>query len=86
MTGVQFLVGTGTLLFATRSRLVQVPTQLPIQWVLMAVSLGVKWLVHEADHSLPYSVEVKNEWSYILTPPFIFMSQSSIKQRNNFTF
>jgi hypothetical protein len=33
------------------------PTQLPIQWVPGAVSLGVKWPEREADHSPPSSAE-----------------------------
>jgi hypothetical protein len=37
------------------------PTQPPIQWVPGALSLGVKWPGHEADHSPPASVKVK-EW------------------------
>jgi hypothetical protein len=32
-------------------------------------SLWVKWPGHEADHSPPSSVEVKNVWSYTTTPP-----------------
>jgi hypothetical protein len=34
-------------------------TQPPIQWVLGALSLGVKRPEREADHSLPSSAEVK---------------------------
>jgi hypothetical protein len=34
-------------------------TQPCIQWVLGAVSLGVKQLGHEADHSYPSSAEVE---------------------------
>jgi hypothetical protein len=34
-------------------------TQLPIQWVLVALSLGVKRPGREADHSDPSSAEVK---------------------------
>jgi hypothetical protein len=37
------------------------PTQPPIQWVPGALSLGVKWLGREADHSPPSSSEV-TEW------------------------
>jgi hypothetical protein len=37
------------------------PTQPPIQWVLGALSLGVKRPGHEADHSPPSSAEFK-EW------------------------
>jgi hypothetical protein len=35
------------------------PTQTPIQWVPGALSLGVKRLGREADHSPPSSAEVK---------------------------
>jgi hypothetical protein len=31
----------------------------PIQWLPAALSLGVKWLGREADHSPPSSAEVK---------------------------
>jgi hypothetical protein len=34
-------------------------TQLPVLWVPEALSLGVKWLGHEADHSSPISAEIK---------------------------
>jgi hypothetical protein len=34
-------------------------TQLPIQLVLGALSLGVKWQGREADHSPPNNAEIK---------------------------
>jgi hypothetical protein len=37
------------------------PSQPPIQWVLMAVSPGVKWPGCEADHSPPPSAKIKND-------------------------
>jgi hypothetical protein len=43
------------------------PTQPPIQWVLGALSLGVKRPWCEADHSPPPNAEVKNMWSYAFT-------------------
>jgi hypothetical protein len=43
-------------------------TQPPIQWVPAALSLGVKRLGREVDHSPPPSAEVKNAWSYTSTP------------------
>jgi hypothetical protein len=43
------------------------PTQTPIQWVLRALSLGVKRQEHEADHPPPTSAEVKNTWIYTST-------------------
>jgi hypothetical protein len=36
------------------------PSQAVIQLALGAVSLGVKWQGHEADHSLPSSTEFEN--------------------------
>jgi len=41
------------------SRLALRPTQPPIQWVLGALSLGVKQSGLEADHSPPSSAKVK---------------------------
>jgi hypothetical protein len=41
----------------------------PIQWVPGALSLEVKQLGHEADHSSPSSAEVTNVWSYTSIPP-----------------
>jgi len=42
------------------------PTQLSIQWVLGALSPGVKWLVYEAGQSL-HSAEFKND---VIIPSF----------------
>jgi hypothetical protein len=52
---------------------------MPIQWVPEALSVGVKWLECEADHSLPTSVDFKKMWVYTSTPPYVF-----IKHRDNF--
>jgi len=43
------------------SKLALEPTQVPIQWVPGALSLGVKQPGREGDHSPPTNVEVKNE-------------------------
>jgi hypothetical protein len=51
--------GLGIFLFTTVSRTALGPTQPPIQWVLGALSLEVKRLESEADHSPPSSAEVK---------------------------
>jgi hypothetical protein len=59
----------GLFLFATAPRTALGPTQLPIQWVTGDLPLGVKQPEREADHSPPYSAEVKNEWSYTSSPP-----------------
>jgi hypothetical protein len=51
--------GLGIFLFTTVSRTALGTTQPPIQWVPGALSLGVKRLGHEADHSPPSSSEAK---------------------------
>jgi hypothetical protein len=51
--------GLGIFLFTTASRTALGPTQPPIQWIPGALSLGVKWSMREADHSLPSSADVK---------------------------
>jgi hypothetical protein len=53
---------------------------------LRALSLWVKRPGHEADHSPPTSAEVKNAWSYISTPLYVFMAWCLVKHRDNFTF
>jgi len=34
-----------------------------------ALSLGLKWPRHEADHSPPSSAKIKNAWSNTSAPP-----------------
>jgi hypothetical protein len=58
--GFESQQGLEIFLFATMSRMALWPTQPPVQWIPGALSLGVKWLGHEADHSPPSSAEVKN--------------------------
>jgi hypothetical protein len=50
------------------------PIQPAIQWILGALSPGIKWLEREADHSPPSNAEVKNAWSYTSTLPYAFMT------------
>jgi len=59
----------GIFLFTTTSRTALGLTQPTIQWVLEILSLGVKRLGLEADHSPASIAEVKNAWSYTSTPP-----------------
>jgi len=35
-------------------------------------------LWRDVDHSPPFSAEVKNEWSYTSTPPYIYMAWTKI--------
>jgi hypothetical protein len=60
-------------LFFTVSRLTLGPTQPPIEWVLGALSPGVKWQVCEADHLPPSSAEVKKGGDI---PPLLHMSMA----------
>jgi hypothetical protein len=61
-------------LFSTSSRPALGPTQPPIEWVLGALSPGVKRLGRGADHSPPTSAEVKKIWIYTSTPSYAFMA------------
>jgi len=55
-------------------RLALGPTQPTIQWICGFLPLGVKHPGHEADRSCLSGAKVKNLWSYISTPPYIFMT------------
>jgi hypothetical protein len=57
--GFESRQGLGIFLFATASSPAMVPTQPPIQWVPGTLSLGVKQLGREANHSAPSSAEIK---------------------------
>jgi hypothetical protein len=46
---------------------------------------GVKRSGREADHSPPYSAEVKNAWSYTSIPKYVFMAWCLVKHRDDFT-
>jgi hypothetical protein len=61
-------------------------TQPHIQWVLGALSLGVKRRGCEADHTPPTNAEAKQTWNYTSIPPDVCMAWSLIKHRDNFTF
>jgi hypothetical protein len=65
----------GTFTSTPGSRLALRSTQTP-----GALSLGVKWPGHEADHSSPSSDQVKNGCSYISTPQYIFREWYLIQQ------
>jgi hypothetical protein len=79
--------GLGIYLFTTASRTVLGPTQPPIQWVRGALSLGVKRLGPETDHSPRSSAEVK-EWVelYVDSPNTPSWRGAQLKHRDNFTF
>jgi hypothetical protein len=72
---------------STASRTALGPTQPPIQWVAGALSLGVKRLGREADHSPPSSAEVK-EWVelYLNSSNTPSWRGAELKHKDNFTF
>jgi hypothetical protein len=49
------------------------PTQPPVQWVLVALSLGAKRPGRESDHSPPSSVEFKEGAELCLHSPIRLM-------------
>jgi hypothetical protein len=59
----------GIFLFTAASRLALGPTLSLIQWVPRALSLGVKLLRCEADHSPPSSAEVEEYMELYLHSP-----------------
>jgi hypothetical protein len=85
--GFESRQGLGIFLFTTVSGPALGPTQPSIQWVPGALSLGVKRPWCETGHSSTTSVEVKNAWSCISTPPIRLhgVVLSLEKHRNNFT-
>jgi hypothetical protein len=58
--GFESQKGLGIFMFTTATRPALGPIQPPIQCVPGALSLEVKRLIREADHSHPSSAEVKN--------------------------
>jgi hypothetical protein len=49
------------------------------------LSAGVKRSGREANHSSPYSDEVKNEWSCTSTTPYVFLAWCVFKYWHSFT-
>jgi hypothetical protein len=86
LLGLDSWWGLEILLFTTVLRPALESTQPPIQWVIGALFLGVKWLGCEADNSPPSSAKVKNAWSYTSTSLYVFMVWHLSKHRDDFTF
>jgi hypothetical protein len=62
MSGGLILDGKEIVLFSKRSRLPLGPIHPPlIQWIPGVLSLGIKQLVHKAEHSSLSGVEVMND-------------------------
>jgi hypothetical protein len=83
MTGASLPAGAGIFPFATMSRLVLEPTQVPIKW-LLAASLGVKKVEqHDSDSSLPSSAKVKKAYRAL---PHVCLYGRVPKLRDSFSF
>jgi hypothetical protein len=79
--------GLGNFPFTAASRTTLEPTQPPIQWVLGALSLGIKRPGREADHSPPSSAEIKECVELHLHSPYKpSWRGTQLKHRHNFTF
>jgi hypothetical protein len=48
------------------------------------LSMGIKWLGYEVDHSHASTAKVNNSWSYTFFSPLVFTVWCLIKHRNNF--
>lgn len=46
----------------------------------------IKWPGREAGRSLSYSGELKNPWSFAVTPPYAFIALCKIKQFTSLLF
>jgi hypothetical protein len=65
--------GQEIFLFSIVSRPALRPTQPPMQWLLGALSLGIKQQRREADHSPPSITEVKNSTAITFTLLYVLM-------------
>jgi hypothetical protein len=76
LDGQESIPGIATFFSSTASIQTLGPTQLPVQWVLRAVS---SWPLT--------SIQCRSQewWSYISTSPYVFMTWCLIKQWDSFT-
>jgi hypothetical protein len=51
--------------------------------VVRDLSPRLKWQVCEADHSPSSSAKVKNVWSYMFSPLYVFMAWYLINKKEN---
>jgi hypothetical protein len=79
--------GLGIFLFTTAFNTALEPTQPPIQWVPVPLSLGVKRSGREADHSPPSGAEIKECVElYLCSPNTPSWRGAQLKHGENFTF
>jgi hypothetical protein len=71
--------------FVSSCRPVYGPSEPPIWYVSVTFSPWLMRLECEADHSPPFRIEIWNMWSYTFIPPWVLMSWSLIKHRDNFS-
>ena len=51
-----------------------------------AISMGVKWPGHEADHLRPSCAKINSTCSFTSFPPYVFMAWCLMKHKDFFTF
>jgi hypothetical protein len=76
-----FLAVQDIYLFSSTFGFALGPIQPHMEWLPRVLSIDIKWLWYEADHSPPSSAEVKNEWSFTSIPPYVHGMH-----RDNFIF
>jgi hypothetical protein len=81
-TGIQFteVAAIGIFVFTILSRPALGTSQPPMQWLLLAITTGVKRPRPEADYLPQSSAEVKNTLIYSFTAQYVFMTRYLIKQ------
>jgi len=79
---LESLQGQEIFPFSKTSKPFLQPTQSPIPWTPGTLFWTVQQPLHEANHSPPSSVEVKNKWDYTSTPLICLHSA----HRDKFTF
>jgi hypothetical protein len=74
--GIFWMLHLVLFLFSKTLRLTLGSTLPPTQWAFKSSFPGVKQPGCKSDYSSAYSAKLKNEWSYISTLPYAFMSHT----------
>jgi hypothetical protein len=83
--GYQFQAGINDFFFHTVSRSAWGPPSL-LSYGYGAIAPGIKRPERKTDHSYPSSVEVQNTWSYVSTPPYVFIAWCLMNHKDNTIF
>jgi hypothetical protein len=81
MTVVRFAAEAGNFSLRHRFQTGSRAHPASYQWVRWGSFSGIKQSERKADHLLPSSTEVKNEWSYTSIPSYVQMTRCLGKDR-----